>query len=459
MRDVEQIPTPLVVRDKSGWRAEVDLPAGVTAAQVIAKRENLAAALNRPLDSVWPECDTATSPGRLVLWVGDNGLSSMLQQLWPVTQLPKLDIFEPFAFGLDAKGDNVNLSLAENNMLIGAIPGAGKTTSLRNVLLGAVLDPRTELWLWEFKGTGDFDALEPLATPTRFGSGPSDANVESAMAGLVALKAECERRAEVIRSLGAQAPEHKVTSELANLPGLHPIVVAIDESQELFRSRVPYGKSTIGKEAGELAESIIKLGRALGIMLLISTQRPDQESLPTGVTANVSTRFCLRVLDQVSNDMILGTSAHKRGIKANNITSREKGVGYLLGQHDEAKIVRVFNPSLQEIYGIVDKAIALRDGRDKPEAISAPLENQGGLLVDIITAFGDDTTLQFGQLVERLESMGERYTGMTSEQLGREVRRMGVESRGIFKSADKSNRRGVRLHDVIAACDEMAVSA
>jgi DNA segregation ATPase FtsK/SpoIIIE, S-DNA-T family len=35
---------------------------------------------------------------------------------------------------------------------------------------------------------------------------------------------------------------------------------------------------------------VIKLGRALGIVLL-ATQRPDARSLPTGVSANVGTRF------------------------------------------------------------------------------------------------------------------------------------------------------------------------
>ena len=57
---------------------------------------------------------------------------------------------------------------------------------------------------------------------------------------------------------------------------------------------------------------IIKIGRALGVFLVLATQRPDKESLPTGVSGNVSTRFCLKVAGQVENDMILGTSARTR---------------------------------------------------------------------------------------------------------------------------------------------------
>jgi DNA segregation ATPase FtsK/SpoIIIE, S-DNA-T family len=69
-------------------------------------------------------------------------------------------------------------------------------------------------------------------------------------------------------------------------------------------------------------------------MLLLATQRPDARSLPTGVSANVGTRFCLRVMGQLENDMILGTSAYKNGVRATMFTARDKGVGYLVGGPD-----------------------------------------------------------------------------------------------------------------------------
>ena len=47
-------PSP-VREDGPGWRAEVDLPYGVTATQVIDRREQLASGLRRPLGAVWPE--------------------------------------------------------------------------------------------------------------------------------------------------------------------------------------------------------------------------------------------------------------------------------------------------------------------------------------------------------------------------------------------------------------------
>jgi S-DNA-T family DNA segregation ATPase FtsK/SpoIIIE len=176
--------------------------------------------------------------------------------------------------------------------------------------------------VFELKGTGD---LEPLAqVASRYASGLDDDTIEQALLALRDLRRECVRRAATIKELPrVQVPENKVTPELARRRplGLHLLVCAIDEVQELF------SHPTYGREAAELAEKIIKLGRALGIILLLATQRPDKDSVPTGVSANVGTRFCLRVMGQVENDMVLGTSMYRDGVRATMFTKRDKGVG------------------------------------------------------------------------------------------------------------------------------------
>ena len=69
-------PLPAPVReDGPGWRAEVDLPYGVTATQVIERREQFASGLRRPLGAVWPEPVSHEHAGRLDLWVGRADIS------------------------------------------------------------------------------------------------------------------------------------------------------------------------------------------------------------------------------------------------------------------------------------------------------------------------------------------------------------------------------------------------
>ncbi len=78
-------PLPSPVReDGPGWRAEIDLPYGVTAAMVIDRRPQLASGLRRPLGAVWPEPVTHEHAGRLELWVGRSDVSKARPPAWPL---------------------------------------------------------------------------------------------------------------------------------------------------------------------------------------------------------------------------------------------------------------------------------------------------------------------------------------------------------------------------------------
>jgi DNA segregation ATPase FtsK/SpoIIIE, S-DNA-T family len=44
-----------ITRDGPGWRADIDLPPGVTVGEVADRRDKLASGLGRPLGCVWPE--------------------------------------------------------------------------------------------------------------------------------------------------------------------------------------------------------------------------------------------------------------------------------------------------------------------------------------------------------------------------------------------------------------------
>ncbi|MGW3413864.1 cell division protein FtsK [Streptomyces sp. NPDC000888] len=329
-----RFPAP-ITRDGPGWRADVDLPYGVTVPDILDRREKLASGLRRPLGCVWPEPVADEHAGRMMLWVGDKALNKVPSPPWPLAKSGSASLFKPLPFGTDQRGRNVDLTLMYDNVLIGAMPGMGKTFSLRTPLLAAALDVTAELLIWELKGTGDLEPLKKVAAD--YGSGPDDETAAAALDSIRYVYKDLERRAKVISGLPKdKCPENKVTPALAanRSLGLHPLVLAIDECQELF-SHEKYGK-----EAGALCTSIIKRGRALGVMLLLATQRPDKESLPPAISANVGTRFCLRVMGQMENDMILGTSTYRNGIRATSFTKSDKGIGYLVGAADDPQIVR-----------------------------------------------------------------------------------------------------------------------
>ena len=83
-------PAP-ITRDGPGWRADVDLPYGVTPQDVMEKRRELASGLRRPLGCVWPEPARDDHAGRLVLWVGDRDLAKTKQDPWPPARSGRTD--------------------------------------------------------------------------------------------------------------------------------------------------------------------------------------------------------------------------------------------------------------------------------------------------------------------------------------------------------------------------------
>lgn len=329
--------TAPIVADGPGWRAELDLPYGVTAVDVIERRDKLASGLRRPLGAVWPEPVSEEHPGRLVLWVGQRAMSAMPPIPWPLATSGSTSLFDPVPFGADPRGRSVKIRMMFESVLIGAKPRMGKTFALRVLLLAAALDVTAELRVFELKGTGDCAPLEQVAHD--YGSGADDETLSHCLNTLRVAYRELETRAETIKRIARETPErcpeNKVTPELSSSGvGLHPMVIAVDECQELF------AHDEHGEEAGRLAEAIIKRGPALGIILILATQRPDAKSLPTGVSANVGIRFCLRVMGQLENDMVLGTSSYKNGIRATQFTASDRGIGYLVGAADDPQIVR-----------------------------------------------------------------------------------------------------------------------
>ncbi len=326
-----------VARDGPGWRAEVNLPPGVTVGEVADRRDKLASGLARPLGCVWPEGNAEVHPGRLVLWVGDQDMAKARQPAWPLAKAGSVDLFQPFAFGTDQRGRTVPLTLMFASMVIGSIPRMGKTFAMRLALLAAALDTRAELHPYDLKGTGDFAALEPVAH--RYRAGAEDGDIAYLLADLRELHADLRRRTKVVRGLPRdKCPENKVTAELAGMRSLRlqPVVLAVDECQKAFEHRA------YGTEVQEIAEDLVRLGPALGIVPLFGTQRPDAGSLPTRISANAVLRFCLKVMGHVENDMVLGSGLHKAGVRATMFSRSDKGIGYLAGESDDPLIVRTY---------------------------------------------------------------------------------------------------------------------
>ncbi|MBB6350904.1 S-DNA-T family DNA segregation ATPase FtsK/SpoIIIE [Nonomuraea muscovyensis] len=453
-----------ITRDGPGWRADIDLPYGVTVADVMDKRDRMASALRRPLGCIWPEGDSSVHEGRLILWVGDKDLSKTVVKS-PLVKASSHDVFKGIPFGCDPRGRAIVVPVIEQNILIGSQPGQGKTASVRVLASGAALDPSAELWIHELKGTGDLDPHEQNCH--RYVSGIEDEAIAYAADSLTLLRKEVMRRAAALKALPADlCPDKKVTRQIADRRslGLHPLVAIFDECQNLF------AHPDFGAKAGEDAEFIIKLGRALGVVLMLATQRPDKDSLPTGISANVTIRFCLRVAGQLENDMILGTSAYKNGIRATVFQPKvDAGIGYLLGATPMPKVVRTAYLDTPATEHIAKRAHALRAsvgvlGRhplgETPEHVTPSFD----LLADILAVVPPAEAKVWNEvIVDRLaELRPEVYGawaglegGAKTAQLTTALKPYGIKTMQVWGTSEGggkgANRIGVARDDITTA--------
>jgi S-DNA-T family DNA segregation ATPase FtsK/SpoIIIE len=449
LRDGRPLVFPSPVReDGPGWRAEVDLPFGCTAAQVIERREQLASGLRRPLGAVWPEPVTHEHAGRLELWVGRVDAAKARQSPWPLLRGGQADVFAEIPFGTDVRGRTVKVPLVYHNWLLGSIPRQGKTAAVRVLACGIALDPLAELWVHELKGSGDLDPLERVSH--RFVSGVDGESIAYAAESLRQLRAEIMRRTERLKALDrAVCPDKRTTRQIAAKRSLklHPIGCVIDEAQNLFAD------PEHGKAAGLDAEFIIKIGPAFGVFLVIATQRPDKASLPTGVSGNVSTRFCLKVTGQVENDMILGTSAYKNGLRSTTFRPGiDAGIGYLAGAGPAPQVVRTFYLNMADAERAAVRARALREaaGTITGHAAEGADEGPRDVLTDVLAVFGSDAGLRWGDVAARLASMfPARWDGVTADAISAECRARGVPSVNVKTAGTVA--KGCRRADVEAA--------
>jgi DNA segregation ATPase FtsK/SpoIIIE, S-DNA-T family len=297
-------------KDGDGTFAQVRLPLGVTADMVAGHRAKVAANLGRAALETWPT--KGDEDGILDLWVADKGTLNGGAGPWPLLDDgDRVDVFEGVPFGLSQRGLIINAPLIGANWLIGGRPGQGKSSALRTLMLGAVLDPTAELWAFVLGESPDFEPFAPRLA--RYGMGMDDVVAEAATQALADLVSDMERRGKVLGEQPGRPP--KVSRRLAEKRGLglHPLVCAIDECHELFHH------PKYGKHAAELAVRLIKRGRKYGIALLLATQSPTKDSLPREVTRNVACGVAFSVADQVANDGLLGSGRYAAGVRATEL--------------------------------------------------------------------------------------------------------------------------------------------
>ncbi|KAA1428247.1 type VII secretion protein EccCa [Nocardioides antri] len=200
---------------------------------------------------------------------------------------------------LDLK-ESAQQGMGPHGLVVGAT-GSGKSELLRTLVLGlAMTHPpdRLNLVLVDFKGGATFAGMADL---------PHVAAVITNLAGdltLVdrmhdALAGEMVRRQELLRSAGnlASVRDHEAARERgADLAPLPSLLVVVDEFSELLAAK---------PELTELFVAVGRLGRSLGLHLLLASQRLEEGRL-RGLDSHLSYRVGLRTFSAQESRTVLG---------------------------------------------------------------------------------------------------------------------------------------------------------
>jgi S-DNA-T family DNA segregation ATPase FtsK/SpoIIIE len=210
--------------------------------------------------------------------------------------------------GVTANGEPLVLDLKEaaeggigpHGLVVGAT-GSGKSELLRTTVAGlAATHPPDQLAfvLVDFKGGAAFADLAPLPQVAGMITNLQD-DLSMVDRALAALQGELARRQRLLHLAGNQPDLRAYTARRATDPRLEPLpwlLVVVDEFGELLTAR---------PEFLDLFVTIGRVGRSLGMHLLLASQRLDEGRL-RGLDGHLRFRVCLRTFNAAESTAVLG---------------------------------------------------------------------------------------------------------------------------------------------------------
>ncbi len=339
------------------------------------------------------------------------------------------------AVGKDINGDFIVGDLAKMpHLLIAGQTGSGKSVGMNGFILSLLykntpselrmimVDPKqVEL--------GVYDGIPHLLTPV----------INSADKALNALKwwvAEMERRYSTLKPAGARNLE-EYNAKVSNKDRMPVIVIIIDELADLMMS----GNK---KEVESAITRIAQKARAVGLHMILATQRPSVDVITGLIKANVPSRVAFTVasnvdsrtiLDQIGAEDLLGRGDMLYFPTGAMSTNR---IQWVLVETDEIErvvnhIKRTIDPAM--LADIYDSSIVDGDRGNYEGSASS-------------SGYGDEDPQVIEEAIELVRSSGKCSTSMLQRHLklwyGRAARVVDMlESMGIVGPADGSKPREV----------------
>ncbi|MGW0312035.1 hypothetical protein [Streptomyces flavidovirens] len=359
--DVLKLLTPCTLTaDGTAWQVEFELPSGTPAAKALGATAGLANAFGvsvQQMSQVRGERED-----RIKLRVSLRIPFSSKPDRGPLLDVERVNLWRPIPMGVNLRGQRIDVSWVERSGLFGGEPGSGKSGAANDLLIAAALDPTVRMYLADGKAGADITPFEPIATMYDTDGDP-------------------DRLLEILQYIwGAEIPERralakehgsrKLTEDMAAVdPRVCQAVLLVDE----WSSYGAAAERKTREEMERLLRLIVQQGRALGIITLAATQKPDSDSVPTGIRDILSIRWAMRCMTPEASDTILGKGYAANGHNAQRILKSQRGVGiFMSGEAAEPELSRSDYYDDDEVALLLERAYALRKEAGTLPAAATP---------------------------------------------------------------------------------------
>jgi len=268
------------------------------------------------------------------------------------------------ALGRDVSGATFFTDLTKMpHMLVAGSTGSGKTIFLNTLILSLLYQPNNYP-----RSSGPEFLRFILVDPKRVEFPvynnlphllcPVIYNATQTLNALRWLTGEMERRFDVLAE--AKSRDIKSFNEQAlknNTEPLPFIVVVIDELADLMAAR--------GREIEAAIVRLAQMARAVGIHLVVATQRPSVEVITGLIKANIISRVTFQVASQVDSRTILDTSGAEKLLGAGDLL-------YISGDVTKPKRIQGAYVSDKEVRKIVSY---ITSQKEKEAAWSAEMDS------------------------------------------------------------------------------------
>jgi S-DNA-T family DNA segregation ATPase FtsK/SpoIIIE len=346
-------------------RYEIRIPPGIKVNRILGLTDELAMALEALRVRI-----EAPIPGRSTVGIEIPNKKRSTVLLGDVLNHPDYHpetIRLPLPLGKDIAGNNIIEDLTRMpHILIAGATGSGKSVAINSIITSMIIskspeDVRMLMVDPKLVELSQYNDIPHLLHPVI-------ADPQKAILGLNWAVEEMERRYEDMADMRARdivsynlkidAHNKKSRSAHEHMPKMPYIVILIDELGDLMM--------VAGKE---VESSIIRLSqkaRAIGIHLILATQRPSVDVITALIKANCPARIALQVAQKTDSRTILDSNGGEQLL----------GQGDMLFKHpSRAQLIRAQAPyvSDQEVENVVHKIkelakpsyIILEDPRSK----------------------------------------------------------------------------------------------